>query len=111
MNEEIRSADELVKRAAIEPGVIEEIKADPLPVLQRLSAEVTKDIPPRPPLESDPLVYRIVVLSLGLVIVLSVIGAVVLGMSGRTIPETLTALGSGSVGALTGLLIPTPGRR
>jgi hypothetical protein len=35
-------------------------------------------------------------------------GAVLLAMNGREIPDVLLAIGSGAVGALAGLLAPSP---
>ena len=106
-----RSAEELVKRVLLEPGVLEKIKADPAKTLQELANQVIEDLPYTPPLESDRLIYRIVVSALGIVVVLSVLGAIILTFrhTGDTkIPETLTALGSASIGALAGLLAPSP---
>lgn len=60
----------------------------------------------QPPIDRS--VYRIVVVSLGLAIVLSVIGALVLAMMGETFPSELLALGSAAVGAFAGLLAPSP---
>ena len=109
MKEQIRSADELVKRAIVEPGLLDKIKADPTRELQELATKVVKDIPPRPPLESDVWIYRMVVGALGLVVLSAIIGAIVLtAMKATPIPEILIAIGSASVGALAGLLAPSP---
>jgi len=62
------------------------------------------------PLDSDPWIYRMVVLFLGL----SVIGCVVFGFlialwkNDMETPQILIALGSAAVGALAGLLAPSP---
>lgn len=109
MVDEIRSAEELVKRVAIEPGLEEQIRHAPLESLRLLATEVTRDIPKRP-MDTDPWIYRIIVLFLGLVIFSTVLGCILLSMRQVNVPETLTALGSAAVGALAGLLAPTPGR-
>lgn len=106
--EDVRSAEELVRRAIVEPGQIEEIKRDPVAALQKLAEAVVRDVPPRPPLESDVYLYRIIVIALGSVILVAAFGVIALSLYGRTIPETLTALGSGAIGALGGLLAPSP---
>ena len=60
------------------------------------------------PLQTDPWIYRIVVTSLGLVVVLAVLGGIILGRTQTPVPEVLLALGSGAIGALAGLLAPSP---
>jgi hypothetical protein len=60
------------------------------------------------PLQSDVWVYRMVVFSLGLTVLLALIGAVVIAIMGKTTPEVLVALGSAAIGALAGLLVPSP---
>jgi hypothetical protein len=61
------------------------------------------------PLQSDPLIYRLVVGFLGSAVVLAIIGGFYLSIkTAATIPEGLIALGSAAVGALAGLLAPSP---
>ena len=56
-------------------------------------------------------VYRIVVISLGLSVVGTIFGGFLLAFtSGASIPEGLIALGSAAVGALAGLLAPSPNK-
>ena len=63
------------------------------------------------PLDTDPWVYRMVVISLGLTVLGTVAGGFSLALkSGASIPEGLIALGSAAVGALAGLLAPAPTR-
>jgi hypothetical protein len=71
---------------------------------------------PTPAFVSNTAIYIIVVTSLGLVAMSAMIGVIVLahGHTGTTdvkIPETVTALGSAAIGALAGLLAPSPGSR
>ena len=47
----------------------------------------------------------------GRLLVIGVIGAIILAMAARPIPEVLVALGSAAVGALAGLLAPSPMNR
>ncbi len=56
------------------------------------------------PLRSDPWIYRIVVSSLSLTMIACVAGAIFLQLNGQSIPDLITAIGSGSLGALAGLL-------
>jgi len=53
-------------------------------------------------------VYRMVVAALGLAVLASLIGAIMLATQGRPTPELLIALGSAAVGGLAGLLAPSP---
>ena len=65
------------------------------------------------PLQTDKWVYRLVVGILGLALILTVIGGFTLVLTGQTkpMPEGLIAIGSAAVGALAGLLAPSPGSR
>jgi len=62
-----------------------------------------------PPLQSDRWIFRLVVGFLGITVLLTVIGGFYLSIkTAATIPEGLIALGSAAVGALAGLLAPSP---
>lgn len=120
MTTQLRSVDELVKRAMIEPGVLDRLKDDPITELQRLAVEVRHDVPATPPLESDVWIYRMAVGTIGSVALIAMIGAIYTInpiASGTIRPDTtplLTALvsvGSGAIGALAGLLTPIAFRR
>jgi hypothetical protein len=52
--------------------------------------------------------YRNVVVMLGLTMVPSMIGAIVLLRSGQPTPEVIVALGLAAIGGLAGLLAPSP---
>lgn len=105
-----RSADELVRRALATPERVEALQKDPEAVLRQLAREVTRDTPTA---ENDPWLYRMVVLIIGLTALVAVLGAVVIVASGRSdrVPDILTALGSGAIGALAGFLTPFQYRR
>lgn len=61
------------------------------------------------PLLTDPTIYRLVVIFLGLAVVLTITGGFILSIQSATdIPQGLIALGSAAVGALAGLLAPSP---
>jgi hypothetical protein len=105
----VRSAEELVKRALVEPGLLDRIKADPVHELPELAAKVVADLPASPPLESDVWIYRMVVAALGASLFVSLLGAIVLVVvTSKDTPPVLVALGSAAVGALAGLLAPSP---
>ena len=58
--------------------------------------------------EYDPWIYGIVVLVLGLAVLASLVGTIILATDGHATPELLVALGSAAVGGLAGLLAPSP---
>ncbi|NTV10489.1 MAG: hypothetical protein HGA47_06905 [Zoogloea sp.] len=110
----LRSAVALVNRIVASPELTEKVRTNPQIELPRIADQFVRELPP--PLESDPWIYRIVVLALGSTVLIVVAGAVLLaGMHGGAaevrIPEVLTAIGSAAVGALAGLLAPSPASR
>jgi hypothetical protein len=110
---QVRSAEELVRRAVTDPEVLARLQADPAAELQRLSAEVVKAVPPSPPLESDVLIYRMAVGTIGLVALIGVTGAVIVSATkgAFAVPDILTAISAGAIGSLAGLLSPISFRR
>ncbi|MBL7128732.1 MAG: hypothetical protein ISS16_07080 [Ignavibacteria bacterium] len=63
------------------------------------------------PLQTDEWIYRIVVISLGAAVLLCLIFAFMLAMDDqKDTPQILIAIGSAAVGALAGLLAPSPKR-
>lgn len=88
------------------PEIQNEFKEDPKKAIQKFSD--SSAIP-------DTWIYRIVVGSLGLVILIITLGIVwrvAFGddLDDKNIPTILTALGSAAIGALAGLLAPSPTR-
>jgi hypothetical protein len=96
------SSTELAAMVAQDQKLQEQIKQDPVGTLRNLAQ----------PLESDPWIYRIVVLSLGLAALGVVVGVFALKALDKTttIPDALVAIGSAAVAALAALLVPG-GRR
>ena len=92
------SSTELASMVAQDQKLQEQIKQDPVGTLRNLAE----------PLESDPWIYRIVVLSLGLAALGVVIGVIALKAIDKsiTIPDALVAIGSAAVAALAALLVP-----
>lgn len=101
-----RSADELVRLVKTDPKRVEALKADPLAELERLRTEAVERTTPI--YLGDRWVYRVVVVTLGIVVLIAAVGSIVLVANGKTTPEVLVALGSAAVGALAGLLAPSP---
>jgi hypothetical protein len=63
-----------------------------------------------PPLQSDKWIYRCVVIALGAGLIITIIGGIVSNLTGQAkpLPDGLIAIGSAAVGALAGLLAPSP---
>lgn len=113
MSEPVRSADMLVARLKANPEIMENAKTDPK-VLDDIAKQVTTALPP-PAFITDRWTYRIVVLSLGFVCSAAILGAIYLTSivsagSPANIPDVLTALGAAAIGALAGLLAPSPSK-
>ena len=94
------------------PGEIAKLKQDPEKTLRALARETTKELLP-PVLKREPGIYYIVVLALGIVSVAAIVGAIYLSATTPPngtvqIPDIITALGSAAIGALAGLLSPSP---
>ena len=62
-------------------------------------------------LHNDLWLYRIVIAVPGLTVMVSVVGAIALTLSGQSTPEVIVALGSAAIGGLAGLLAPSPMNR
>jgi hypothetical protein len=96
---QIQSASDVVTRIANDPQFEAAVKANPR---EAISAAMS----PLP----DNWIYRIIVGSLGLICLLAIIGEIYLVAMGKFLPEGVIALASAAVGALAGLLAPTPNR-
>jgi hypothetical protein len=80
---------------------------------REILANVIKDV--TTPLGNDRWIYRSVVLFLGIALLLTVAGGIGLAFIAKgdakiALPEALVAIGSAAVGALAGLLAPSPVR-
>ena len=113
MFNQLRSAELLVKTALSSHEVMEELKSNPKKALKKLEQQTVRELPRA--LEQDKWIYRIVVGSLSLVVLIVVFGVIYLSVKATNgtpnIPDVLTALGSAAIGALAGLLAPSPGKR
>jgi hypothetical protein len=96
----ITTLEQLSRRVAEDPELRRALSEKPAETLARLAE----------PLRSDAWVYRLVVIALGLAALIAVGGTVALAFVGKPVPEALVAIGSAAVGALAGLLAPSPAR-
>jgi uncharacterized membrane protein len=97
----IKSFVEFQKELTTNTDLQKEFKDDPVKAIQQFQ-----------PTLPDNWVYRMVVGSLGLSILLVIVGIIILAFSGKPIEPIVitlfTAIASGAVGALAGLLAPSP---
>jgi hypothetical protein len=99
----IATIEQLAEAVRSDPALAARVRENPAEVLAGMAS----------PLDSDVWIYRLVVGALALAVLITVVGAILLAMQGRAVPDVLLAIGSGAVGALAGLLAPSPapGRR
>ena len=96
----ISSLGELALKVATDQDFAKRLKENPAEAIRSVAA---------PPLQSDAWIYRMVVAFLGFTVLVTVVGLIVLAATGKSpAPEGLVALGSAAVGALAGLLAPSP---
>lgn len=111
MSEQRRAVELSFEQAVSSPELLQDLQSNPAETLKKLKKEVVESLPHI--LDRDPWIYRIVVSSLSLVVLLVVIGVIYLTVEATStapnIPDVLTALGSAAIGALAGLLAPSPG--
>ena len=110
-----RSVDLLIDKIESDKSLVAKIASDPISTLDGLANQVKRENPPPPPTPAseDKFSYRVavVVLSLVTVLIVLIIGAkflLIADASKFDIPQALVALGSMSLGALAGLLMPSP---
>ena len=99
-----KTVSELAAGVAEDPTLAAELQKDPVKTISSVAS---------PAFINDVWIYRMVVVALGLAVLIVVIGAIFLGAKGTTenpfeIPQVLVALGSAAIGALAGLLAPSP---
>ena len=105
MEERMRSADEVMRIVLKDPSKQDALKLNPIQAL----ADITEEAKSKTPAYyGDTLIYRMVVGALGLVVLIAAVGAIILVAEGKTAPDVLVALGSAAIGALAGLLAPSP---
>jgi len=97
---EERSADRMLEILKENPSRLQLLKDDPQKEIQKLRDEAVK-----PAYYGDKWLYRIAVIVLSSLAIITAISAIILK---GTIPEALVALGSTAVGALVGLFAPSP---
>lgn len=106
--QQLRSADKVLTMVLENPQKLKALKQNPAEELAKIT-KAAKEQTAAYSVPNTP-IYRTVVGALGLVAVIAVTGAVVLGamQTEGGPPDVIVALGSAAVGALAGLLAPSP---
>ena len=99
MDQKFQSVKELAASVAEDKDLANAIKADPVKTLAEISTN---------PLETDALIYRIVVGVLGASVIITLLGYIAFTFFALKAPEAMVAIGAGALGALAGLLAPSP---
>jgi hypothetical protein len=80
-----------------------------------MSAQVIKPVPAQPSerraFEGDVWIYRIVVLTLSLAVLVSLTAGIILTLNEKGTPDAVIVIGSAAVGVMAGLLAPSPMNR
>jgi len=100
--------EKLESELETDPDLKSKFQQDPATALKQFRQENQEN-----PLQTDKVIYRIIVVSLGLTVLLIILGVIVLLAIGKIsndqgVPTILTAIGSAAIGALAGLLAPPP---
>jgi hypothetical protein len=103
--QKFKDLNEFRSQLITDKSLQEEFKTDP--------AQAAHNLEVNSPLATDQWIYRIVVISLGTTVIAIILGIIVLMAIGKitddkNLPTIFTALGSASIGALAGLLAPSP---
>jgi hypothetical protein len=102
MSSQITTLESLASNITKDPELADAIKQDPAGTIATIAAEASA-------LSTDRWTYRIVVLALGISVIVGLLGLIALSWKGvQTVPDGLVAIGSAAVGALAGLLAPSP---
>ena len=102
MSAQIQSLGDLASRVSSDPQLADAIKEDPATALSGIAVGASA-------LTRDKWTYRIVVLALGSAVLIGMVGLIILSWKGvQSVPDGLVAIGSAAVGALAGLLAPSP---
>ena len=105
MEKNVKSFDEFKKELVTNSDLQKQFQDNPVNAVQQFQQ--------KNPLETDTWIYRIIVLAMGLTILTIIVGVIVLIFNGKitddkTVPTIFTAIGSAAIGALAGLLAPSP---
>ena len=97
------------------PALLKDLKNDPelLSNIQQNPEKALREYQQENPIEWDAWIYRIVVLSLGLTVIIIVTGVLIAlvrntDVTNQNLITVVASIGSAAIGALAGLLAPSP---
>lgn len=100
------SIEDLTTALKNDNNLQQKFKNDPVAALSNVETRNPKD--------TDYWIYRIIVIALGLAILFIIIGLIIISMNDKPLNNELitifTAISSGAIGALAGLLAPSPSK-
>jgi len=62
---------------------------------------------PQNRLPKDIWLYRMIIAALGVTVIATVAGAIILAGTGKSMPDAIVALGAAAIGGMAGFLVPT----
>ncbi len=89
---------EMAQKLKDDPVLEQQMKDDPIGTLEKMKS----------PLQTDPWIYRVAVISLGLVSIMTVLGVIGLSVYNKTAPDGLLVMAGTGMGALA-MLLKVPG--
>ncbi|BDM77180.1 hypothetical protein [Acaryochloris marina] len=96
------SVETIQRTLESDPHLIESLKSDPIKGMENLISTSGT------PLQTDAWIYRIVVSGLAITVLSCTVASSVLAMYDKEIPDALIGLGTGALGAIAGLIAPSP---
>ena len=94
---------EMINKMEEDPALRARASADPVETMKAMVAAS--------PLSTDVHIYRWIVLSLGLAILISLVGGMALAFYDKDIPDMVVAIGAGALSALGALLVVPPSKQ
>ncbi len=106
MSSKYTYVQDLVAAVEGDPALKSQLAADPVATLKDIQE-------PFPGIPTDTGLYKILLVTLGLAVLIALVGPLVLAGLGKedAIPQAVIAIGSTAVGALAGILAPSPVQR
>lgn len=93
----IQEAAQLVQNS---PQLRADMQADPVAAMNQIAASR--------PIDTDPVIYRMIIGALGLTILVTVVGTIVLVAMGKNMDAGVLTLAGTCAGFMGGLLVPSP---
>jgi hypothetical protein len=104
MAKDVKNFEDFKKELETSSDLQRQFQDNPINAVQQFQQRV---------INTDPWIYRIIVLAMGLSVLSIILGVIILIFNGKitddkNVPTIFTAIGSAAIGALAGLLAPSP---